>query len=118
MPCHAMPCHAMPCHAMPCHAMPCHTIPYHTIPYHTIPYHTIPYHTIPYHTIPYHTIPENFLSPLEKISTQKNMLRGNPPPLQIPFYSFSLYLFSFIFQKQFYNLKHLFNDHNSLLTFH
>ena len=50
--------------------------------------------------IPYHTIPENFLTPLEKISTPKNMLRGNPPP-HIPFYSLSFYLFSFIFQKLF-----------------
>ena len=35
-------------------------------------------------------------TPLEKISTQKNMLTINPPP--IPFHFF--YLFSFIFQKK------------------
>ena len=28
------------------------------------------------------------------------MLRGNPPPPQHPFFSFSFYLFSFTFQKK------------------
>ena len=28
------------------------------------------------------------------------MLRGNPPPPNIPFFSFSFYLFSFTFQKK------------------
>ena len=33
------------------------------------------------------------------------MLRGNPPPPQHPFFSFSFYLFSFTFQKKIWKFR-------------